>query len=101
LIGPLKLEVKAMLGRGRREAVSSRSAGPARPHRGSMTKACSPSKMPGSSTRPSQRSSRSGSAIRTVGRKVIGLRLIGWAVTSSLLSTFASPMMRMKGFHSG
>ena len=69
---------------------------------GSMMKACSPSKMPGSSTRPSQRNSRSGSATRTVGRKVIGLRLAGWAVTSSRAPTFASPVMRrMKGFHSG
>ena len=68
----------------------------------SMMKACSPSNRPGTSTRPSQRSSCSGSATSTVGLKVIALRPAGCTVTSRRAPTRGSPVRRrMEGFHSG
>ena len=69
---------------------------------GSILKKCSPSKIPGSMTRPSHRSSWSGTARRTRGRNVMPLPPTGRINTFSVSPSRGDPsMLRTKGFHCG
>jgi hypothetical protein len=69
---------------------------------GSTRNECSPSKSPGTSSRPRQRSSRSGSASTTVGLNVIARPPGGAIRTSSFDPGRASPLILfMNGFQSG